>query len=774
MTNFLLAFAGVRQHALDAAWTALGHARPLPADFEHKAIFEKLAADFMAERTTMHPPYASQILAALVPEEKDTPLLIDLLDHEEGWVRIDACRALIFLRARQAAPRLRKLLKATPDDASHGVSMDLERFQLEAHTAKGFDEFNDPSPRFKYAWIVALGELGDDRDIPLLTHLVDNPGNVLEVQTAAARALAAKSNEPVLAQMQLWATQHTNHAVRMVARDMLRRESLPYHLPTACGSWEKPQPLPPLEEEALVFIKGPHDTGHHFEISKDQTAYSTTDSGPTYRFGHNLYLLHLAQNGTPRVEQLTRFQDAFVADLEVDYDGEWIVFCKRNREGPDPWWHLFEIRRDGTGLRQITRGPYHDVHPVSLPDGSIAFSSTRLGYRDEYHGYPATGLTTVRRDGSDIRVIGSNFGRDAEPAVDRNGRILFTRLELFYSRVKTEWTLMSAFPDGTRTETLYGPERRELFAGIGGASALSPARHRLLRITQPQPFGNNQYIINSFRGPMLVGPGRMKERFLRPDNSWAVTCPYPLDEHTLLVAAGKRTSGDLMAAVNHGLHRMDVATGELTLIYDDPDTADFEARPLRPRPREPILASPAADRASSSPTGVMMCNSVFESRQPHIARRARYIRVNEGIPVVERHNTHTNGGSAWRNHGGPIARVLGTLPLADDGSFSIELPADRLVHFQALDSDRQVIGNEINWQYARPGERVSCIGCHERPDTAPVSPSYPEAFTTEPLPLMPTDDDILYRAKMWTKGWADDEREARMRSVNSINTYGRE
>ena len=30
--------------------------------------------------------------------------------------------------------------------------------------------------------------------------------------------------------------------------------------------------------------------------------------------------------------------------------------------------------------------------PFALPDGRLVFSTSRLGARDEYHGYPATGL----------------------------------------------------------------------------------------------------------------------------------------------------------------------------------------------------------------------------------------------------------------------------------------------------------------------------------------------------------------------------------------------
>jgi len=109
-------------------------------------------------------------------------------------------------------------------------------------------------------------------------------------------------------------------------------------------------------------------------------------------------------------------------------------------------------------------------------------------------------------------------------------------------------------------------------------------------------------LINSFRGPMIVGPGRMQERILREDLSLAVTTPFPLDANTLLCSAGARPRKagknpfDFWAPVQHGLYRMDIRTGELTLLYNDPEASSFEGRPLAPRPIPPIVASTTPTR----------------------------------------------------------------------------------------------------------------------------------------------------------------------------------
>ncbi len=156
--------------------------------------------------------------------------------------------------------------------------------------------------------------------------------------------------------------------------------------------------------------------------------------------------------------------------------------------------------------------------------------------------------------------------------------------------------------------------------------------------------------------------------------------------------------------------------------------------------------------------------------------RGKLVRVIEGTPVTGRHRTHkARGENAWRNHTGTLARVLGTAPLSADGSFYVEVPPDRLIHFQILDSDRRVVGNQLVWMYGRPGEMRSCVGCHEAADTTPVvaRPGYPQAAGTDPVSCLPHGDEFTYRAKFWNKGVLPDEGEERTRTVRAVNLMGR-
>ncbi len=71
-----------------------------------------------------------------------------------------------------------------------------------------------------------------------------------------------------------------------------------------------------------------------------------------------------------------------------------------------------------------------------------------------------------------------------------------------------------------------------------------------------------------------------------------------------------------------------------------------------------------------------------------------------------------------------MARVLGTVPVEPDGSAYMQLPALRSLFLVALDKDDLAVKRMQSFVTIQPGERTSCVGCHEqRSRTAPVGES---------------------------------------------------
>jgi Tol biopolymer transport system component len=80
---------------------------------------------------------------------------------------------------------------------------------------------------------------------------------------------------------------------------------------------------------------------------------------------------------------------------------------------------IFSIRLDGSGLRQLTRGPNDSYDPVVSPNGRrIAFTSDRDpdGRRDR------SDIFTMRADGSRVRILIDGPRSEAEPDWAPDGR----------------------------------------------------------------------------------------------------------------------------------------------------------------------------------------------------------------------------------------------------------------------------------------------------------------------------------------------------------------
>jgi len=81
------------------------------------------------------------------------------------------------------------------------------------------------------------------------------------------------------------------------------------------------------------------------------------------------------------------------SSVDLSSDGEWLVFYSRARPEGD----LYVVRRDGSGLRQLTGDEALDRVPRWSPDGEwVAFFSNRSGTLQ---------IWKIRRDGSDLQQL---------------------------------------------------------------------------------------------------------------------------------------------------------------------------------------------------------------------------------------------------------------------------------------------------------------------------------------------------------------------------------
>ncbi len=71
-----------------------------------------------------------------------------------------------------------------------------------------------------------------------------------------------------------------------------------------------------------------------------------------------------------------------------------------------------------------------------------------------------------------------------------------------------------------------------------------------------------------------------------------------------------------------------------------------------------------------------------------------------------------------------VKRVLGTVPVAEDGSVAFEVPPGCALFFQLLDDKGRAVQTMRSFTGAMPGEIRGCRGCHEaRTDAPPATKS---------------------------------------------------
>ena len=67
-----------------------------------------------------------------------------------------------------------------------------------------------------------------------------------------------------------------------------------------------------------------------------------------------------------------------------------------------------------------------------------------------------------------------------------------------------------------------------------------------------------------------------------------------------------------------------------------------------------------------------------------------------------------------------VHRILGTVPVDEDGSANFKVPANTPIAVQPLDEHGRALQLMRSWFTAMPGEHLSCVGCHDNQNTTPL------------------------------------------------------
>ena len=199
----------------------------------------------------------------------------------------------------------------------------------------------------------------------------------------------------------------------------------------------------------IVFAMRPRSKDPHWYANFGY--YADRDTRLPYGNGGKLCRLDLA---TGTVVTLLEDKEGTVRDPVVHYDAEKILFSYR--KGGTSFHHLYEINLDGGHLRQLTDGPFDDIEPCYLPDGSIVFISNRCKRWVNCWLTQVANMHRCDADGRNIRQISANCEQDNTPWPLPDGRVLYQRWE-YVDRSQVHYHhLWTVNPDGTAEMVYFG------------------------------------------------------------------------------------------------------------------------------------------------------------------------------------------------------------------------------------------------------------------------------------------------------------------------------
>ncbi|BDD07435.1 HzsA-related protein [Aureibacter tunicatorum] len=431
-----------------------------------------------------------------------------------------------------------------------------------------------------------------------------------------------------------------------------------------------------------------------------------------------------------------------VNDLELHYDADKLMFSKPGNNGR---WHLHEMNLKDGKVNQLTPDtePDLDYHEgLYLPNGKIICASN-IGMQAVpcVNGKdPVANLCLFDPESKDFKQL--NYGQDNEwdPVMLHNGRVMYLRWEYtdethYFTRI-----LMHMNPDGTGKKEYYGsgsywpnslfyakplPNHPTKFVGIvTGHHGIARAGRLVVFDPQQGRFEADGVVQEiPYKGREVVP--EIKDHLVK--GVWPLfTTPYPVDDNYFVVTA--KMNPDAL----WGVYLVDMFDN-VTLIHEFEDSGIREILPLKKK-KKPIDIPDKTIKGEKEAT--IYIQDLYEGKgtQGVPKGKIKSLRVfayKFGFnQMLSNHDIHGIE-SAW-----DVKRVLGTVPVEEDGSVMFKVPANTPISLQPLDEKGRAIQLMRSWLTAMPGEVLSCVGCHEDQNQV-VKPKYTLASRKKPVEIMP-------------------------------------
>lgn len=408
-----------------------------------------------------------------------------------------------------------------------------------------------------------------------------------------------------------------------------------------------------------------------------------------------------------------------IADLKLHWDGDRAMFTQTMS---DNRWNVFEVKLNNGDCKKLIDNPEPDLEfydGTYLPDGRI-IANSNIGYQGVpcVNGSdPVGNMVLYTPQSKNLRRL--TFDQDANwnPVIMNNGRVMYTRWEYtdlthYYTRI-----VMNMNPDGTEQKALYGsgsmfpnstfdvqplPGYASAFVGIisghhgvarsGRLILFDPAKARKGAAGMLQEIPHrNRPIVEEVKDRLVDG---VWPQFIKPS---------PLNDTYFLVAA-KLDKNDLW-----GIYLVD-KFDNVTCLHKMEGEGYISPIAVRKTVTPPAIP----DRVKlDDKQATVFIQDIYEGEGlkgiPRGTVKSLRLHAYEYayVQIQSDHNWHGIQ-SGW-----DIKRMLGTVPVEEDGSVIFKIPANTPVSIQPLDKDGVAVQWMRSWLTGQPGEIVSCVGCHE-------------------------------------------------------------
>jgi len=345
------------------------------------------------------------------------------------------------------------------------------------------------------------------------------------------------------------------------------------------------------------------------------------------------------------------------ADPAVSFDGQRVLFAGKAK--PDDPWQIWEMRLTGGEPERVISTPEDCIRPLYLPENRIVYAR-RIAGRFVIEASDRTGGTPIALTYIPASTLPTDILRD--------GRILF---EAGYSLgTGSVPELYTVYSDGSGVES-YRCDH-------------GTARHLGKQLDS---------------GDIIFATQRGLARFTSA-LAHQLSLSLPAGEYAGEIT--ESTGGDWLlswrSSPSQFFQLMDWTPGSPTLR---PALDKQLVNVLQPVPiRERAIPNRHPSGLHDWPNANLLCLNAYTSKYHFAAGSIHSVRL------------YTRDAS-----GKPV--LLGDAAVERDGSFFVQVPTERPLQIELLDTNGKTLKRESGFFWMRRGEQRACVGCHAGPETAP-------------------------------------------------------